>query len=230
MNIPWVRRSRRASATARCLSPRCIAKANPSAPSCCRRKEVRPFSEREIALLKTFGDQAAIAIENVRLFNETKEALDQQIATANVLKAISRTTFDLEPVLETLIENATRLCKADFGHLYLRRGETYEWHTSHGATADQLVFMRGHPIPPGPGTIIGRVALTCLPGEPGRCDATIPLTPGRKPSRRRVSAVSMAFRCCVRANPSASSSSSARKCVRSPSASSSWSPLSPTRR
>ena len=130
-----------------------------------RRKQLRPFSEREIALVKTFGDQAAIAIENVRLFNETKEALDQQTATANVLKAISRTTFDLDPVLETLVENATRLCKADMGHLYLRRGDTYEWVTSHGATPSQIQFMRDHPQPPGPGTIIGRVAVTRLPAH-----------------------------------------------------------------
>jgi GAF domain-containing protein len=71
-----------------------------------RRNEVRPFNDRELALLQTFGDQAAIAIENVRLLT-TKEALDQQTATANVLKAISCTTFDLDPVLETLVKNAT---------------------------------------------------------------------------------------------------------------------------
>ena len=74
-----------------------------------RRKEVRPFSEREIALLKTFGDQAAIAIENVRLFNETKEALDQQRASGEVLAAISNSIADTQPVFETILASCERL-------------------------------------------------------------------------------------------------------------------------
>jgi len=106
-----------------------------------RRKEVRPFSAREIALLRTFGDQAAIALENVRLFNETKEALDQQTATAEVLKTISRTSFELEPVLETLIENAVRLCRAAKGFVLIREGTGYRLAVNHGATPEVAEAM-----------------------------------------------------------------------------------------
>ena len=125
-----------------------------------RRKDVRPFNDQEIGLLRTFGDQAAIALENVRLFNETKEALEQQTATSEVLKTISRTTFELEPVLATLIENATRLCKAEKGFVFIREGETYNVTVNHGALPEQLEFQRNHPVVPGYGTLVGRTALT----------------------------------------------------------------------
>src|SRR5262249_41376810 len=78
-----------------------------------RRTEMRPFEERYIALLRTFADQAAIAIENVRLFNETKEALERQTATSEVLGVISRSKFEIQPVLDTIVQTAKRLCLAE---------------------------------------------------------------------------------------------------------------------
>src|SRR5579859_1350873 len=110
------------------------------------RNTVSPFSDHEISLLKTFADQAAIAIQNARMFNETKEALERQTATANVLKAISRSTFDLTAVLETLISTAARLCRAWMGVIFRIDGDICRPAGLFGATPALIEHLEAHPI------------------------------------------------------------------------------------
>jgi GAF domain-containing protein/HAMP domain-containing protein/anti-sigma regulatory factor (Ser/Thr protein kinase) len=105
------------------------------------RNQVEPFSPAEIKLVQTFADQAVIAIENVRLFNETREALEQQTATAEVVKMLSRSVFELQPVLETLIENACRVCRARKGLVLIGDGDEYRLAVNQGATLDEIKLM-----------------------------------------------------------------------------------------
>src|SRR5262249_42039470 len=123
------------------------------------RLEVKQFTDKQVALVETFADQAVIAIENSRLLNELRESLQQQTATADVLKVISRSTFDLQAVFKALVDSAAQLFRAKMADIALLKEDGFEYYAAYGFEPDYMAHVRSHNLKADRGSVIGRAVV-----------------------------------------------------------------------
>ena len=156
------------------------------------RRATGAFGEHHVRLLQTFADQAVIAIENTRLFNETEEALERQTATSDILKVIASSPSDVQPVFDVIVERAVRLCGARMGRVYRYDGELIHMVGGHGLSVPgRNEAERPFPRPASDDTIVGRVMLSRAPNILADLneDETVPAL-----SRQMISAMERAAR------------------------------------
>jgi hypothetical protein len=146
------------------------------------RQEVRPFSEKQVELVSNFAKQAVIAIENTRLLNELRESLQEQTATSEVLRVISSSPGDLQPVFEAMLANATRICEAKFGNLYLYEGGALRVVASHNVPPAFAQARKRGPFHPHPSSPLSEVI---SPGRRRCSDTRLCRTPSGGRRRRR---------------------------------------------
>jgi signal transduction histidine kinase len=120
------------------------------------RSKVHPFTDNQIKLVTNFAAQALVAIENTRLLNELRDSLQQQTATADVLKVISRSTFDLQAVFKALVDSAAQLCRATMANIALLKEDGFEYHAAYGFEPDYMAYVRSHNLTVDRGSVIGR--------------------------------------------------------------------------
>jgi hypothetical protein len=194
------------------------------------RQEVRLFSDRQVVLLTNFAAQAVIAIENARLLNELRESLAQQTATADVLKVISSSPGELTPVFETMLANATRLCEASYGNLWLCEGDEFRTGGVYGAPPGFIEqWRKGTVFRPGPNIPAVHALKSRRPYQVAdlrESDAYRASDPLAVAGADIGGIRTLLLRTMSR---SASSSSFARRCGRSATSTSSWSLISPRR-
>ena len=155
------RKMQRQAACTHCSGCLCLREGSPTGVIGLARNRIEPFTDKQVELVSTFADQAVIAIENARLITENREALEQQTATADILRVISGSPTDVQPTFDAIASSATILCGAASGGVFRFDGSLIHFVAHHGWTSDEIEAVQHvFPITPGLGSVTGRAIMT----------------------------------------------------------------------